>query len=33
MARNLGITEQVRGPYFRQARAITLGSVGFTPLD
>ena len=33
MAHNLGITEQVRGPYFRQACAITLGSVGFTPLE
>jgi penicillin-binding protein 1A len=33
MARNLGITERVRGPYFRQACAITLGSVGFTPLE
>jgi penicillin-binding protein 1A len=33
MARNLGITERIRGPYFRQACAITLGSVGFTPLE
>lgn len=33
MARNLGITEKVGGPYFRQACAITLGSVGFTPLE
>jgi penicillin-binding protein 1A len=33
MARNLGITEVVNGPYFRQACAITLGSVGFTPLE
>jgi penicillin-binding protein 1A len=33
MARNLGITEQVGGPYFRKACAITLGSVGFTPLE
>jgi penicillin-binding protein 1A len=33
MARNLGITEQLGGPYFRQACAITLGSVGFTPLE
>jgi penicillin-binding protein 1A len=33
MARNLGVTEQVGGPYFRQACAITLGSVGFTPLE
>ena len=32
-ARNLGITEQPGGPYFRQACAITLGSVGFTPLE
>ncbi len=33
MARNLGITEKIRGQYFRQACAITLGSVGFTPLE
>jgi penicillin-binding protein 1A len=33
MARNLGITEKLGGPYFRQACAITLGSVGFTPLE
>ena len=33
MAHHLGITEQVGGPYFRQACAITLGSVGFTPLE
>jgi len=33
MARNLGITERIGGPYFRQACAITLGSVGFTPLE
>jgi penicillin-binding protein 1A len=33
MARNLGITETVGGLYFRQACAITLGSVGFTPLE
>jgi penicillin-binding protein 1A len=33
MARNLGITEQVNGPYFRRACAITLGAVGFTPLE
>ena len=33
MARNLGITEQINGPYFRRACAITLGSVGFTPLE
>ncbi len=32
-ARNLGVTEQVGGPYFRRACAITLGSVGFTPLE
>ncbi|HEY2310069.1 MAG TPA: penicillin-binding transpeptidase domain-containing protein, partial [Gaiellaceae bacterium] len=33
MARNLGVTEQINGPYFRRACAITLGSVGFTPLE
>jgi penicillin-binding protein 1A len=33
MAHNLGITEVVDGPYFRRACAITLGSVGFTPLE
>ena len=33
MARNLGVTERINGPYFRQACAITLGSVGFTPLE
>jgi penicillin-binding protein 1A len=33
MARNLGVTETIGGPYFRQACAITLGSVGFTPLE
>jgi penicillin-binding protein 1A len=33
MARNLGITEQPGGPYFRRVCAITLGSVGFTPLE
>ena len=33
MARNLGVTEQIGGPYFRKACAITLGSVGFTPLE
>jgi penicillin-binding protein 1A len=33
MARNLGITEVIGGQYFRQACAITLGSVGFTPLE
>jgi penicillin-binding protein 1A len=33
MAHNLGITEQVNGPYFKPVCAITLGSVGFTPLE
>jgi penicillin-binding protein 1A len=33
MARRLGVTEQLGGPYFRQACAITLGAVGFTPLE
>src|SRR6266496_4878261 len=33
MARNLGITEPVGSRYFQQACAITLGSVGFTPLE
>jgi penicillin-binding protein 1A len=33
MARRLGITEPVGSRYFRQACAITLGSVGFTPLE
>ena len=33
MANHLGITERAGGPYFRQACAITLGSVGFTPLE
>jgi penicillin-binding protein 1A len=33
MARNLGITEPIGSPYFKQACAITLGSVGFTPLE
>jgi penicillin-binding protein 1A len=33
MANHLGITEKAGGPYFRQACAITLGSVGFTPLE
>jgi penicillin-binding protein 1A len=33
MARNLGVTEKIGGQYFRQACAITLGSVGFTPLE
>jgi penicillin-binding protein 1A len=32
-AKRLGITEQINGPYFKQACAITLGSVGFTPLE
>ena len=32
-ARQLGVTEQLNGPYFKQACAITLGSVGFTPLE
>ena len=33
MAQQLGITERRNGPYFKQACAITLGSVGFTPLE
>ena len=33
MAQHLGITEQPNGPYFKQVCAITLGSVGFTPLE
>jgi membrane peptidoglycan carboxypeptidase len=33
LARQLGVTEQVGGPYFRRACAITLGAVGFTPLE
>jgi penicillin-binding protein 1A len=33
MAHNLGVTETIGGRYFRQACAITLGSVGFTPLE
>ena len=33
MARRLGVTETVNGPYFKQACAITLGAVGFTPLE
>ena len=33
MARNLGITEPVGSRYFQQACAITLGAVGFTPLE
>jgi penicillin-binding protein 1A len=33
MGRRLGITEPVGSQYFRQVCAITLGSVGFTPLE
>jgi penicillin-binding protein 1A len=33
MARRLGVTEPVGSQYFRQACAITLGAVGFTPLE
>jgi penicillin-binding protein 1A len=33
MARRLGITEPLGSRYFKQACAITLGSVGFTPLE
>jgi penicillin-binding protein 1A len=33
MAHRLGVTEVDNGPYFKQACAITLGSVGFTPLE
>lgn len=33
MAHRLGVTEENNGPYFKQACAITLGSVGFTPLE
>jgi penicillin-binding protein 1A len=33
MAHNLGITEPLGSRYFKQACAITLGSVGFTPLE
>ena len=33
MARNLGITEPIGSRYFKEACAITLGSVGFTPLE
>jgi penicillin-binding protein 1A len=33
MAQHLGITEKPNGPYFKQVCAITLGSVGFTPLE
>jgi penicillin-binding protein 1A len=33
MAHRLGVTEQNNGPYFKQACAITLGAVGFTPLE
>ena len=33
MAHRLGVTEASNGPYFKQACAITLGAVGFTPLE
>jgi penicillin-binding protein 1A len=33
MARRLGITEPIGSRYFEQACAITLGAVGFTPLE
>jgi penicillin-binding protein 1A len=33
MAQRLGITEKPGGPYFKRVCAITLGSVGFTPLE
>jgi penicillin-binding protein 1A len=33
MAHRLGVTERNNGPYFKQACAITLGAVGFTPLE
>ena len=33
MARRLGITEPVGSQYFKEVCAITLGSVGFTPLE
>jgi penicillin-binding protein 1A len=33
MAHRLGVTEVDGGPYFKQACAITLGAVGFTPLE
>jgi penicillin-binding protein 1A len=33
MARRLGITEPIGSPNFKQACAITLGAVGFTPLE
>ncbi len=33
MARRLGITESVGSQYFKEVCAITLGSVGFTPLE
>jgi penicillin-binding protein 1A len=33
MARQLGVTETIGSPYFQQACAITLGAVGFTPLE
>jgi penicillin-binding protein 1A len=32
-ARRLGVTEPIGSTYFRQACAITLGAVGFTPLE
>jgi penicillin-binding protein 1A len=33
VARRLGVTEPIGSQYFKQACAITLGSVGFTPLE
>jgi len=33
MAQRLGVTETIGGPYFGEACAITLGAVGFTPLE
>ena len=33
MARQLGVTEPIGSQYFQQACAITLGAVGFTPLE
>jgi penicillin-binding protein 1A len=33
VAHRLGVTEPSNSPYFKQACAITLGSVGFTPLE
>jgi penicillin-binding protein 1A len=33
MARRLGVTEPIGSPNFKQACAITLGAVGFTPLE